>query len=234
MSISPALKATTRSAYRDVLRAASITFSGDQQVFQAFRAKIRHDIAQNNTADPEAYQKHNQFIRDVAQVLRKNVVQGVHIPGKAQEDGASLYRIRMTKHTELGDNDSIKNPPPVESSRSLRRREKGQPHNSFLDAVPANAALSSLTASNPSPPHRYFSALKKAHKERVIPQLLEEDLEEQFVRGSGPLDKLANPGLSKEGMKAAKQRERERQRRKKAKKKTKQKDAEDTADDNVD
>lgn len=58
----------------------------------AFRAKIRHDIAQNNTADPEAYQKHNQFIRDVAQVLRKNVVQGVHIPGKAQEDGASLYR----------------------------------------------------------------------------------------------------------------------------------------------
>jgi hypothetical protein len=33
------------------------------------------------------------------------------------------------------------------------------------------------------------------------------------------LDKLVNPGLSKEEMKAAKQRERERRRRKKAKKK---------------
>jgi hypothetical protein len=36
------------------------------------------------------------------------------------------------------------------------------------------------------------------------------------------LDKLVNPGLSKEDMKAAKQRERERRRRKKAKKKAKQ------------
>jgi len=35
------------------------------------------------------------------------------------------------------------------------------------------------------------------------------------------LDKVVNPGLSKEQMKAAKQRERERQRRKKAKKKAK-------------
>lgn len=31
-----------------------------------------------------------------------------------------------------------------------------------------------------------FSVLKKAHKERVIPALREEDLEETFVRGSGP------------------------------------------------
>jgi hypothetical protein len=36
------------------------------------------------------------------------------------------------------------------------------------------------------------------------------------------LDKLVNPGLSKEEMKAAKQRERERRRRKKAKKKNKE------------
>jgi len=31
-----------------------------------------------------------------------------------------------------------------------------------------------------------FSELKKAHKQRVIPELKEEDLEESFVRGSGP------------------------------------------------
>jgi len=117
-----------------------------------------------------------------------------------------------------------------------------------------------------SAPPRHYSALKKAHKNRVIPELREEDLTESFVRGSGPggqsinktennvqlhhkptglrvscqdtrslsqnrklarkwilekLDKLVNPGLSKEEMKAAKQRERERRRRKKAKNRNK-------------
>ena len=31
---------------------------------------------------------------------------------------------------------------------------------------------------------RYYSQLKKAHKERVVPELKEEDLEEKFVRGT--------------------------------------------------
>ena len=38
--------------------------------------------------------------------------------------------------------------------------------------------------SKPSVP-RYYSQLKKAHKERVIPELMEEDIEESFVRGAG-------------------------------------------------
>ena len=32
---------------------------------------------------------------------------------------------------------------------------------------------------------RYYSQLKKAHKDRVVPELKEEDLEESFVRGAG-------------------------------------------------
>lgn len=32
---------------------------------------------------------------------------------------------------------------------------------------------------------RFYSQLKKAHKERVVPELKEEDLEESFVRGAG-------------------------------------------------
>ena len=39
------------------------------------------------------------------------------------------------------------------------------------------------TSSAPQTPPRYYSALKKAHKNRVIPELHEEDLEEAFVRG---------------------------------------------------
>jgi len=32
-------------------------------------------------------------------------------------------------------------------------------------------------------PPKYFSALKRVHRNRVIPKLLESDLEETFVRG---------------------------------------------------
>ena len=44
---------------------------------------------------------------------------------------------------------------------------------------------SDTSVSNTSIP-RYYSQLKKAHKERVVPELKEEDLEETFVRGAGP------------------------------------------------
>lgn len=37
--------------------------------------------------------------------------------------------------------------------------------------------------STPAVP-RYYSQLKKAHKERVVPELKEADLEESFVRGA--------------------------------------------------
>lgn len=41
--------------------------------------------------------------------------------------------------------------------------------------------------SNPSLAKRMnFSALKVAHKQRAIPEVREEDIEESFVRGSGP------------------------------------------------
>ncbi|KAF5331059.1 hypothetical protein D9619_006019 [Psilocybe cf. subviscida] len=287
MSISPALKAASRSAYRDVLRAASVTFAGDRPVLQAFRHKIRGDITKQDFTNPETFQKQTQLIREVADVLRRNVVQGTRVREPEEVGGDGVYQIRLTKDTELGDNDSIKNPPPIESSRSSRRREKGQPANCCADAVKAESPpLSSPTPAGALP--RNFSALRRVSKERVLPELREEDLEESFIRGSGPggqsinktennvqlvhkptglrvacqdtrslaqnrklarrwllekacvyvslhsvvvfyqhLDQLVNPGLSKEQMKAAKQRERERQRRKKAKKKAKQKEQDD-------
>jgi len=113
-------------------------------------------------------------------------------------------------------------------------------------------------------PTAFYSVLKRQHKQRELPELLESDIEESFVRGSGPggqsinktrnnvqllhkpsgirvtcqetrslsqnrtiarkwllekLDRQSNPGLSKEDMKRAKQRERERRRKKKASRK---------------
>ena len=56
---------------------------------------------------------------------------------------------------------------------------------SLSDVVPLD------TSSAPQTPPRYYSALKKAHKDRVIPELREEDLEESFVRGMAFI--LLNP-----------------------------------------
>ncbi|KAF6764779.1 RF-1 domain-containing protein [Ephemerocybe angulata] len=248
MSITPTLKAAARAAYRDVWRASTVTFRGDETVLQAFRQKIRMDAtnASREATTPESYEQSTKLFRDIAVVLRHNIVQASKV--RQMEDGKDLYRVHMRSETELGDNYSIKNPAPVDtSSRSARKREK-------LDAAPPKQASDFPV---------FYSALKRAHKERIVPELREEDLEESFVRGSGPggqsinktennvqllhkptglrvacqdtrslsqnrsrarkwllekLDRLMNPGMSKEDMKAAKQRERERRRRKKAKK----------------
>ncbi|KAF8061565.1 hypothetical protein FPV67DRAFT_1509434 [Lyophyllum atratum] len=229
MSISPEMKAVARSVYRTLYRASNSTFAGDSHVLQAFRMKMRNDaIAARAIIDPETYEQQTQFGRE-------NVVQGVKVPNAQNTaEGKDTFRLRLTKDTELGSNDSIKDPPPIErSNRSMRKREKasvGAPHltsSSVTDVAPHNDSFASFSSSHLS---MNYSQLKKVHKQRVLPDLKEEDLEESFVRGSGPvghhahtstyLDRIANPGLSKQDVLRAKQRERERRRRKKAKKKT--------------
>ncbi|KAF9036548.1 RF-1 domain-containing protein [Panaeolus papilionaceus] len=175
MSLTPTLRAASRAAYRNVLRAASVTFS-------AFKHRIRSDITQNPPSTPEAAQERIAFVREVADVLRKNIVQGT----KVSKDGPgdAIYRIRMTKDTELGDNDSIKNPPPMEPIN--RRRRKSQPSKYPVDVARASFIPAASATPNSSIHPLNFSALKKAHRNRNVPELKEDDLEEKFVRGSGP------------------------------------------------
>ncbi|KAI0069888.1 hypothetical protein K474DRAFT_1609701 [Panus rudis PR-1116 ss-1] len=180
MSISPALRASARAAYRDLLRAASITFAGDAPVQQAFRVKMRAEILPGpSTTDPTAFEEKVKLTREVADVLRRNIVQAhkVQDPEAAEE----RWQIKITKDTELGDNETIKNPRPMESSRSARKRKPG--HETEAEA-PASTSTDT-PSSNPNIP-RFYSQLKKAHKQRKVPELREEDLEESFVRGSGP------------------------------------------------
>ncbi|KAJ4488021.1 RF-1 domain-containing protein [Lentinula aciculospora] len=248
MSISAELKASARSAYRNLYRASSSIFGGDAPVLSAFRSKMKEDaLAAKLEMDPFIFEQHATHARDIAQFLRRNVVQA----SKSPED--ETWSIRITKDTELGDNESVKNPSLMPSNGKATHTEI---------AAPAH--------DTPRRP-MYYSALKRASSQRTIPKLREEDIEESFVRGSGPggqsvnktennvqllhkptgirvscqetrslftnrmlarrlltakLDALENPGLSKEELKRAKQRERERRRRKKAKKRMEKKQAE--------
>ncbi|KAA1471317.1 hypothetical protein DENSPDRAFT_929468 [Dentipellis sp. KUC8613] len=180
MSITPALKAASRSAYRDLWRASSLTFAGDAPVLNAFRAKIRQDtLDARSIVDPTAYEDKIQLSREIAQVLRRNIVQAHKVSETSSADGSETWKLRITEHTEIADNDSIKNPPPspCQSTRSQRKKEKVQELQS--SAMPSDSTP-------PTTVPRYYSQLKKAHKNRTIPELKESDLEESFVRGSGP------------------------------------------------
>jgi len=116
MPISPQLQASARAAYRSIFRAAGSTFSGDPEILRAFVAKTRNDfVAARSQTDETAYAESVKFANEVAQVLRKNLVQG-----RLQQDG--VYNLRITPETELGSNDTIKNPPPLERPSRARRR----------------------------------------------------------------------------------------------------------------
>lgn len=99
---------------------------------------MRSDIAHSSNTEPESWHKQNKLIHEIADILRRNIVQGRKLQ---VNDGESLYRkffffaaddiykpllleLRLRDETELGDNNSIKNPAPIESSRSLRRKER--------------------------------------------------------------------------------------------------------------
>ncbi|KAF9246126.1 RF-1 domain-containing protein [Melanogaster broomeanus] len=174
MSVAPSLRAAARAAYRDLLKASASTFAGDEPIQKAFRLKMRTEtLALDSTARNDAGQVEEkiQLAKELAATLRRNVVQARRVEAHSGEPSWSL---RFTKDTEIGDNSTIKDFPPVQSNRRARRMEKSG--TTLTDhAVPPETAIP-----------RNFSMLKKAHKQRKVPELREEDLEESFVRGSGP------------------------------------------------
>ncbi|KZT44209.1 RF-1-domain-containing protein [Sistotremastrum suecicum HHB10207 ss-3] len=75
---------------------------------------------------------------------------------QAKQLDDGIYKLRFTNSTELGNNEDIKKP-----------------------KVSKNTVESNIA-------RMHYSALKRAHQSRQVPILKEEDLEESFVRGSGP------------------------------------------------
>ncbi|KAI0668518.1 RF-1 domain-containing protein [Trametes maxima] len=179
MSNPQVLLASARSAYRSALRASASTFQGDTVVRNAFRLKIRGEVLPYNPQmDSKQFEEKVTLVREIADVLRKNVVQARKVDEAQSVEENETWELNIRKDTELGSNDTIK------QAKSRPSRRKGD--------APVLSIITSVDDPQPGPSEsttsvpRYYSQLKKAHKSRVIPELKEEDIEESFVRGSGP------------------------------------------------
>lgn len=68
----------------------------------AFRSKLRNDavLAAEAAKDPETYERHNLLGREVADFLRKNVVQAVKVSEQGEETWSkvSLPYIPLSAH----------------------------------------------------------------------------------------------------------------------------------------
>lgn len=74
----------------------------------ASRKAARDGFETNRTlSKPDEIQNAIQHAKDVGIILQQNVVQGKFDEGKGR------YKLNIHEHTERGDNDSIKAPPPI-------------------------------------------------------------------------------------------------------------------------
>ena len=112
-AISMQLQASARSAYRDLLRAAALTFRGDAPVRNgapphtlvlrshdaygctaAFRVKMRSEVIPNTVAvtDPGLFEQKVTLAREIADVLRKNIVQARRVePNGGTPEGEDMW-----------------------------------------------------------------------------------------------------------------------------------------------
>ncbi|KAL7922821.1 hypothetical protein ACQKWADRAFT_291521 [Trichoderma austrokoningii] len=92
------------AAYRHLLRSARIAFQGDVHVLSAAQNQIRQTFLENRSLEASGIQAAIRHAEDVATILRENVVQGQKIEKNGDDH---TFKLRIHKHTERGDNDSI-------------------------------------------------------------------------------------------------------------------------------
>jgi len=103
------------SIYRQLLRSTRIAFQGDIPTLTAARRAAREGFESNrDTSDPTEALQH---AKDVAMILRQNIVQGKF------DESKDRYKLNIHEEIERGDNESIKNPPPI--IRGKRNTLKG-------------------------------------------------------------------------------------------------------------
>ncbi|CAJ0926719.1 13956_t:CDS:2 [Entrophospora sp. SA101] len=93
-------------AYKNLLKVQKITFNGDNYALKEAKRKTWEEFRKNK--DEVDIIKINKCIgeaEEVAGILKKNIVQAVLV-----DNDQKLFKLNITKDTELGDNESIKNP----------------------------------------------------------------------------------------------------------------------------
>ncbi|GMM50029.1 Mzm1 protein [Starmerella bacillaris] len=92
-------KAKVLKSYRGLIRASQIAFKNDDVAFTAARNKIRQEYIQNIDEPLEKAEllKKLQMAKDVARLLKSNVVQGV-------PNGEGRFKLGIHQYSELGDN----------------------------------------------------------------------------------------------------------------------------------
>lgn len=109
------------AAYRHLLRATRIAFTGDNHLLHAAQTQVRAGFDNNSSLDPSSPEatKAIEHAEGVASVLRHNIVQGVQAPGSDRFSTFTplrqilqliLVALNIHKDTERGDNDTVKNP----------------------------------------------------------------------------------------------------------------------------
>ncbi|KAF7959695.1 hypothetical protein EAE96_001308 [Botrytis aclada] len=94
------------AAYRHLLRATRVAFNEDITVLTSARKQARSTFLSNRSLAPESPESVAAIAHaeDVAQFLRRNVVQGQKV------EGDEKYKLNIHEDTERGDNDTIKMP----------------------------------------------------------------------------------------------------------------------------
>ncbi|KAI9276965.1 hypothetical protein BDA99DRAFT_494551 [Phascolomyces articulosus] len=105
------------AAYRTLLRTQREVFGEDMRAIQAAKKETHARFMQNkDETNVDVLEEKLKLADQVTSLLRKNVVQGV-----PRED--NTYELRITKDTELGDNDTIKN---AKGSHRKNRKKAAQ------------------------------------------------------------------------------------------------------------
>ncbi|KAM0806032.1 mitochondrial zinc maintenance protein 1, mitochondrial [Usnea florida] len=96
------------AAYRHILRSTRVAFQGDLRILSAARVEARSKFDQHRLLSPSSTEAEQKVLeaREVARILRQNVVQGEQITGP--KDKGQRYQLRIHEEIERGNNDSIK------------------------------------------------------------------------------------------------------------------------------
>ncbi|KAI8885818.1 hypothetical protein K501DRAFT_331679 [Backusella circina FSU 941] len=111
MSISPS-KIAAIHAYRHLLKTQKQVFLADTKAIEAARKETYSRFMQyKDETNSDILEEKLELAGQVESLLKKNVIQGV-------ENEKNTFKLRITKDTELGDNDSIKN------TKNINRKRK--------------------------------------------------------------------------------------------------------------